>query len=314
MEILGKKIRNGVRTVIELEVASLYTRTRIAVPVIVHKSKNPGPALMVISGIHGDEVNGIEINRRLLYDRMLTPIAGAVISIPIANVMAFINMERKFADGRDLNRSFPGSEKGSLAGQVGHMLSTKIIPLADVVVDLHTGAEDRFNCPQIRYDECHPENVLLANTFDAPFTLLQPKPPQGSLRKLLSRRNTPTIIFEGGRSRSIDDEVVTTGVQGVLNIAEMLGIIVDAPNLEKPARTRHLVTSHWVRANSSGMLETIAKNGDFVERGDVIAFINGPYAQFQKKVRVRKPGHIICVNESPVVHVGDALFHIGETG
>lgn len=312
MDILGNKIRNGVRNYLELEVASLYTRTRIAIPVVVQKAAKPGPVLLVISGIHGDEVNGIEINRRLLLEKLLKPVAGIVISVPIANVMAFINLERKFADGRDLNRSFPGSPKGSMAAQVGNMLSSRIIPVADTVIDLHTGAEDRSNAAQIRYDCAHPESEKLAKLFNAPFALLQPKPPAGSLRRLLNKKKIPSVIFEGGKSRSIDNGIVADGMRGVLNIAEYMGIIEKSDYGRNPVKTRYLVKSHWLRAGSSGMLQPIAENGKNVEAGEVLAYINGPFAQFQKRVRARKAGSIICVNESPVVHKGDALFHIGE--
>ncbi|MDH3493598.1 MAG: succinylglutamate desuccinylase/aspartoacylase family protein, partial [Acidobacteriota bacterium] len=284
MEILGHKIRNGVRNYLELEVASLYTRTRIAIPVIVQKASRPGPVLLVISGIHGDEVNGIEINRRLLLEKLLKPVAGTVISIPIANVMAFINLERKFSDGRDLNRSFPGSQKGSMAAQIGHLLSSRIIPIADVVIDLHTGSEDRSNASQIRYDTAHPENAQLAKLFNAPFALLQLKPPTGSLRRLLNKKKISTVIFEGGKSRSIDNEIVADGMRGVLNIAEYLGIVEKSDYGRNPVKTKYLAKSHWVRAGSSGMLQPVAANGKNVEAGEILAFINGPYAQFQKKV------------------------------
>lgn len=169
MKLLGKNIRNGSTNFLELEVASLYTRTRIAVQVIVQKAEKPGPTLLVISGIHGDEVNGIEINRRLLFEKRLKPLLGTVIQIPIANVMAFINLDRKFSDGRDLNRCFPGSAKGSLANQVGHMLSTEILPHVDTVIDLHTGAEERYNIAQVRFDHSHPNSERLARVFRAPF-------------------------------------------------------------------------------------------------------------------------------------------------
>jgi predicted deacylase len=312
MELLGTRIRNGIRTVLEMEIASLYTRTRISIPVIVHKSKIDGPTLLVLSGIHGDEVNGVEINRRILHERLLKPNKGAVIHMPIANVMAFINMDRKFADGRDLNRSFPGSPKGSLASQLANLISTKIVPFADAVVDLHTGAEDRFNIAQIRYDRIHEKSKELAAAFRAPFTFLQGKPPTGSFRKLLGSRGIPNIIFEGGRSRSIDKTIVNQGIEGVLSVAATLGLIEPFENKVNRAVSKQLATSHWLRASSSGMLEMIVENGTYVERGDVIGFINGPYAQFQKRVRARRPGYIICVNESPVVHIGDAVCHVGE--
>ncbi len=314
MEILGKKVRAGTRHYIELDVASLYTRTRIQVPVIVERASKPGPCLLVLSGVHGDEINGIEITRRLLFEKLLTPVAGSIICVPVVNVMAFLNMDRKFADGRDLNRCFPGSPKGSLGARLAHSISTKIIPHAEYVIDLHSGADERKNHPQIRYGDSHPENKKLADAFNADFTLMQPKPPRGSLRRLLRERNIPSVIFEGGKSRSVTDSVVECGMRGVLNVGEMLGIL--PPPKKKRARVNsvQLTESHWVRARSSGMLEVLVNNGDYVEKGQLLAHINGPFAQFQRSITVRKPGYIICVSESPVVQLGDAIFHIGNAG
>lgn len=314
MEILGQRVRAGTRHYIELDVASLYTRTRIQVPVIVQRASKPGPCLLVLSGIHGDEINGIEITRRLLFEKLLKPIAGSIICVPVVNVMAFLNMDRKFADGRDLNRCFPGSSKGSLGARLANSIATEIVSHADYVIDLHSGADNRKNHPQIRYGDSNPESRKLADAFNADFTLLQPKPPRGSLRRLLTERNVPSVIFEGGKSRSVTDSVVESGMRGVLNVGEYLGLLAPPDAGRERVDSIHLTESHWVRARTSGMLEVKVKNGDYVEKGQLLAHINGPFAQFQKGIFVRKPGYVICVSESPVVQLGDAIFHIGETG
>ena len=311
MELLGKKIRRGVRNHLELVVASLYTRTRISVPVVVQQAREEGPTLLIISGIHGDEINGIEVNRRLLHTRELVPETGAVIHIPVANVMAFINVERRFPDGRDLNRCFPGSKTGSLASQLGYMISHKLVPHVDAVIDLHTGAADRSNAPQIRYDETVPNSETLAKSFNAPFTFLQPKPPRGSLRRLLGKHGIPNIIFEAGKSKNIDQQSVEVGVRGVKNVAFDLGII-DDKEYEKRNKTVEIAKSSWLRAGSSGMFEADVERGEFVNRGDILGYVNGPFAQYHKKIKARQDGYVICVNESPVVHKGDAIFRIGQ--
>ncbi len=312
MEILGQEIVPGKRNYLEMDVASLYTRTRIEVPVIIEKSRKPGPTLLLLGGIHGDEVNGIEIIRRLLYRKQIKPQFGTVICIPIVNVMAFLNMNRKFADGRDLNRAFPGNPRGSLASLVANSITKGVIPHADFVVDLHTGAEERFNFPQIRYDITHEKNIELAKAFDAPFTLLQNKAPKGSIRRILNDRGTPTIIFEGGKSRTIDENVVETGVQGVLNVLDHLNIRKFESESKKRPKTVFLDNNRWVRARNSGMFQPVVANGSFVNKGQLLAYISGPYAQFQKKMNSPMDGFVFCVNQTSVVYLGDAIFHIGQ--
>jgi predicted deacylase len=312
MEILGARVRAGRTTYLEIEVASLYTRTKIDVPVIVEKSAKPGPTLLLTGGIHGDEVNGIEIIRRLIMTKALRPEKGAVIAVPIVNVMAFLNMNRKFADGRDLNRSFPGNKNGSLASKLAYSVSSRIIPHADFVVDLHTGADDRFNFPQIRYDKSHPENLKLAKAFDAPFTILQDKPPKGTMRELLRKRELPGIVFEGGKSSSISEEVVNAGMHGVLNVMKYLGLTSSRNRKRRTENTRFVENTRWIRAKNSGMFQLLVENGKMVRKGELLGYINGPFAQFQQKVTSPVPGYIFCVNETPVVYKGDALFHIGQ--
>lgn len=315
MKILGENIKRGKDTFIKLKVASLYTQTEIEIPVMVERSKLDGPTLLILGGIHGDEINGIEIVRRLIFDKHAKPHRGTIICIPIVNVMAFLNLERKFADGRDLNRSFPGNKNGSLAAQVANKISEEIIPQVEYVVDLHTGGEHKFNFPQIRYDSEHSENFVLARKFNAPFTFLQNKAPTGSIRKVLNSRQIPVIVFEGGKSREIDEDVVKIGVKGVLNVMDHLGIrqrTKETKEHEKETKTTFISDSRWIRAKHSGMFQPIVKNGTQVQNNQLLGYINGPFAQFQKKVKATIAGHIICLNQTPVVYKGDALFHIGQ--
>lgn len=315
MKILDENIKRGKDTFIKLKVASLYTQTEIEVPVMIEKSKLDGPTLLVLGGIHGDEINGIEIVRRLIFDKHAKPYRGTIICIPIANVMAFLNLERKFADGRDLNRSFPGNKNGSLAAQVANTLTEEIFSNVDYVVDLHTGGEHKFNFPQIRYDIEHPDNLILAQKFNAPFTFLQNKAPVGSIRKVLNSRQIPIIVFEGGKSREINEEVVKIGVKGVLNVMDHLGIRQQTKEIkehEEETKTTFISGSRWIRAQHSGMFQPIVKNGTKVQNNQLLGYINGPFAQFQKKVKSTISGFIICLNQTPVVQKGDALFHIGQ--
>lgn len=315
MKILGEYIKRGKDTFVKLKVASLYTQTEIEVPVMIERSKLDGPTLLILGGIHGDEINGIEIVRRLIFDKHAKPHRGTIICVPIVNVMAFLNLERKFADGRDLNRSFPGNKNGSLAAQVANSITQEILHQVDYVVDLHTGGENKFNFPQIRYDTTHSENLILAQKFNAPFTLLQNKAPVGSIRRVLNSRQIPVIVFEGGKSKEIDEDVIKIGVKGVLNVMDHLGIRQQKKETKEHGEEKKTVFisySRWIRAQHSGMFQPIVKNGTQVQNNQLLGYINGPFAQFQKKVKSTIAGHIICLNQTPVVYKGDVLFHIGQ--
>ncbi|REJ78156.1 MAG: succinylglutamate desuccinylase [Acidobacteria bacterium] len=310
MEILNTEVEPGQKAYLEMDVAALYTRTRISVPVIIERAKDPGPTLLVMGGIHGDEVNGIEIIRRLVFHETMRPSCGTVVALPIVNVMAFLNLSRKFADGRDLNRSFPGNKNGSLASKLANSITTRIVPHADYVVDLHTGSDEKFNYPQIRFDDSHEENLLLAKAFNAPFTIFTSSQRTGSMRRMLGKKGIPVIVFEGGKSRSINQRVVDKGMKGVLSVMSYLGMRPDEGPVTR-RRSKMISTTKWVRSRSSGMLQPLVRNGARVEKGDLLAYVNGPYGQFQKKVNSPITGYVFCVNEAPVVYKGDGLFNIG---
>lgn len=312
MKILGKTIRSGRRNQLKLYVASLYTRTRIEIPVIIERAEKDGPTLLVTGGIHGDEMNGIEIVRRFLFKKYSRPERGMVISIPVMNIFSFLNAERKLPDGRDLNRSFPGTAGGSLASQMASQITEQIIPFVDFALDMHAGGASRFNHPQIRCYETNPQNPALAKAFNAPFTLMQNNLGKGTFRHTLNEKNIPSILFEGGRSLSIDDEVVAHGVDGILNVLDHLEMRPKKEPPAAPAETVILRRSKWIRAGYSGMFEPVAQNGQFVKQGQLLGYINGPFAQFHRRIRSSIAGHVFCVNLAPVVHLGDALFHIGQ--
>lgn len=312
MKILGQKIKIGERNQLRLFVASLYTRTKIEIPVIVERASEPGPTLLITGGIHGDEMNGIEIVRRLVFKGYSKPERGTVISLPVVNIFSFVSMQRKFADGRDLNRSFPGRIGGSLASQTAYLITEKIIPHADFALDMHSGGAYRFNHPQIRCDYTKTGNLELAKAFNAPFTLLQDKTLKKTLRSALTESGVPVILFEGGKSKIIDNNVVEHGVNGVLNVMDHLKIRKKTEPKLKANKSVILKDSSWVRAAHSGMFEPIAENGQFIKKGQLLGYINGPFAQFHRQVKSDVSGYIFCVNLAAVVHLGDALFHIGQ--
>lgn len=311
LTILNQSIPFG-KTVLHFDFAKLHTRTSIEVPIIIERSKKPGPALLLLAGIHGDEINGVEIVRQIIAKKYNKPHEGMVICIPVMNVFGFLNLERQFPDGRDLNRVFPGSAKGSLASRFAHKIMTEIVPHIDYCIDFHTGGGNRFNYSQVRIDDTIPECMELAKVFNARF-VLNSKVRDNSFRKSLSALNKKVLLFEGGKSLSLKRHVTKTGVQGALRVMHQLGMrnfeneIVNEPEKEKQILIRK---STWLRANYAGMYRNVVSLGEKVMKGDIIGSISDPYGEFEKNVRALHTGYVICSNEAPLVNQGDALVHI----
>lgn len=308
--ILGTPIQPGESKEVDFDVANLHTSSPIKVPVIIERSKNPGPIVLFTAGIHGDEVNGVEIVRQLIAKGINKPKCGTTICIPVINIFGFLNLSREFPDGRDLNRVFPGSTNGSLASRVAYKLTHEIIPHADYIMDFHTGGAGRFNAPQIRIEK---ENKLLNNlakSFDPPFVLYS-KNLSKSFRYTCSKLNKPLLLFEGGKSFHIDDFVTNTGVNGVKRLLDDLGMLNSKFKATTPKRACVFITdSKWVRAKYSGMFKASIKINSEVQKGDVLGNITDPYGKLNYIVKASNNGYIINVNEAPIVYEGDALFHI----
>ena len=215
--ILGKEVKPGTTVQIGLDVAKLHTATSVQVPIIVSHAKKAGPVVLLLGGVHGDEINGVEIIRKMVYNKWNVPKRGTVIAIPILNIISFLNKTRELPDGRDLNRSFPGSTNGSLAGQFAAAFRTKLAPLADYVLDFHTGGAHRHNYPQIRCDFSSQTNLDLAEVFDSPYLISSKLIPK-SLRETVTKLGKTILLFEGGKSDVIDPFVVDEGIRGIKNV------------------------------------------------------------------------------------------------
>lgn len=310
LTILGEEIRPGERREVNFDVANLHTSTPVNVPVIIERAKKPGPTVLFTAGIHGDEVNGVEIVRQLIAKGINKPKIGTIICIPVINVFGFINLKREFPDGRDLNRVFPGSPTGSLAGRVAFKLVNEILPHVDIILDFHTGGSGRFNAPQLRYTKDDIELNNLAKAFAAPFVLYS-KNLSKSFRTTCYKLGKPLLLFEGGKSNHIDDAVTSSGVNGskrVLKYLGMLGVHFKSATPRKP--TVFIDDSKWQRAKFSGMFKASVAIGSYVDKRDVLGNIMDPYGKFDYVVKAPNSGYIINVNESPIVYQGDALFHI----
>lgn len=309
--IFGTPIGYG-KTVVNFEIAKLHTRTPLSIPIIIERSETPGPVVLITAGIHGDEVNGVEIVRQLIAKGYNKPQRGMVICIPIVNVFGFLNQERKFPDGRDLNRSFPGSAKGSLASRFAHFIMKEIVPHADYILDFHTGGASRFNYSQVRYNPTDLECEKLALVFGTKF-ILRSSTRDHSFRDVASAMGKKVLMFEGGKSMHLDRLVTQLGTLGVLRILHHLQINNYSKQLAAhPITERPIIinASGWVRAKFSGMFRSHCANGSHVAKGERIGTITDPFGEFEKMVKAPWSGYIICINHNPIVNQGDALIHL----
>lgn len=312
-ELLGQTISKGQGYQLNLDIAKLHTRTRIQVPIIVERAKKDGPTLLITGGIHGNEINGIEIVRQFISKKYHIPDCGMVICIPVVNVFGFLNQERQFPDGRDLNRVFPGSPRGSLASRFAYHIIKEVAPLVDFCIDYHTGGDSRFNVPQIRINKDDDVSLELAREFGAPF-IIQSTRRDKSFRAAMHKLDKKVLLFEGGKSLHIDSNVTDTGLNGALKIMQFLGIRNFQDELAKTENTSAvpivITKSKWVRAKFSGMFHAFTKLGSKVKKGQILGSISDPFGYFERNIRASHSGYVICINESPIVNQGDAIFHI----
>lgn len=308
--ILGHEIPLGKSAQLNLDVAKLHTTTPILVPVIIERAKEDGPTVLLMAGLHGDEINGVEIVRRIIRKGFNKPTVGTIICLPVFNIFGFLNLKRELPDGRDLNRSFPGSEKGSLAAQFAYHFMREIAPHVDYVIDFHTGAAQRNNVPQIRCVMKNKESLELAKIFNPPFILNSSYIPK-TVREAINKKGKKMLLFEGGKSNSIEENVIEEGINGVKRVLNHLGMRSFKVDFSKERLPILMTESKWMRAPHSGMFQALVKNGAAVSKGDVIGIVTDPYGNFERKVKAASDGFILCLNESPVVYKGDAIFHIG---
>lgn len=310
--ILGQEILPGKGAQLNLDVAKLHTTTPILVPVIVQRAKEDGPVVLLMAGLHGDELNGVEIIRRVIRKGFNKPSVGTIICMPVFNIFGFLNLKRELPDGRDLNRSFPGSESGSLAAQFAYHFMKEIAPHVDYVIDFHTGSAQRNNFPQVRCVMNDAESVELAKIFNPPF-ILHSSYISKTIRESINKKGKKMLLFEGGKTNSIEEMVVEEGLNGVKRFLSHLGMRTFKIDISKDREPIMLSKSKWMRAPNSGMFQALKKNGSAVEKGEIIGIVTDPYGNFEKKVKASSQGYIICSNESPVVYKGDAIFHIAST-
>ncbi len=310
LAIGGSEILAGTRQTVNLAVADLYTGTPVQMPVIVHRGKIPGPVMFLSAAMHGDEINSVEIVRRVLKLPALAELAGTLLAVPVVNVLAFMQQSRYLPDRRDLNRSFPGSETGSLAARLAHLFLKEVVGKSDFGIDLHTGAIHRPNLPQIRADLSNSDNKRLAKAFGAPL-FLDSKPADGTLRAYTTAQGIPVILYEACEALRFDETAIRIGVQGVANVMtelQMLPRTGDTPvNSVTPIYAK---SESWARAPISGILRSQVALGDAVKKAQVLAVIGNPFDDREELLLAPFSGIVIGRVSLPLVYEGEAAFHI----
>ena len=302
-------IPSGTRQTIDVPVSVMSDHTPVTMSVHVVHGRKPGPTLFVSAAVHGDEVIGVEVVRRLLRSANLDRINGTLLAVPIVNSFGFMNHSRYLPDRRDLNRSFPGSPQGSLAARLAYLFMEEIVARSDVGIDLHSAAVHRSNLPQIRVTASKPETMALAEAFGAPLILTSNVRP-GSLRDAAQNKGIDILLYEAGESLRFDEFAVRAGVSGVLRVMRHLGMIA-AKGVAKPKVPSILSTSsNWLRAPAGGLFRTFKTIGEEVQTGDLLGVISDPFGEVETEVLVGNGGLLIGRTNLPIVNEGDGLFHI----
>lgn len=299
----------GHRLRINIPIARLPSHTLLDMPVFVYKGKEKGPNLLLTAGIHGDEINGIVILRRLISEKYLMPDAGTIIAVPLVNIYGFLQNSRNLPDGKDLNRCFPGSQTGSIASQIAYIVSKIILPNVDFGVDFHTGGNKISNYPQIRCVLSDKKNMELAQYFAPPF-IMESGLIDKSFRKEAAKKNKSILVYEGGESLRLDELSIQEGVRGIKRLMHHLGMKKNS-DLDLSRKSVILEKTSWLRAKTAGIFDCRVLTGDFVRKNQILAHITDPYGSQKIAVKSHKEGYVIGINNMPVVNAGDALLHIG---
>lgn len=308
IEIGGTVVKPGQRVRVDLPVADLYTSSPLHMPVQVICGRRSGPVLFVSAAVHGDELNGVEIVRRLLKRKALNSLRGTLIAVPIVNVHGFLYQSRYLPDRRDLNRSFPGSTKGSIAARLANLFITEVVSKSDVGIDLHTGAINRSNLPQIRANLNDDATLAIAGSFGAP-VIINSDIRDGSLRACAMERGFPVLIYEAGEALRFDEICIRAGLRGIMNVMREIDML---PRLKNPRALDPVVarSTSWVRAPDSGIFAAKVKLGDRVRQGQHIATISDPLGEVEERIIAPFDGIVIGRSNLPLAHEGDALFHL----
>ncbi len=308
--IAGEQIQKGTNVTINLELPKLY-HSPMKLPIRVIRGKKDGPTIFISAAIHGDELNGIEIIRRFRKLSILKRLKGTIILIPIVNIYGVTTLSRYMPDRRDLNRSFPGSKKGSLASRVAKIFFDEIVSKCKFGIDLHTASIHKSNLPQIRTNLNDETTYKLAKAFEAP-VVLHSELRDGSLREEAQENNIPILLYEAGEALRFDETSIRIGVKGIVNILrelEMLPTVTRKRKFKLPIIAR---SSQWIRSTESGIIRTVKGLGDTVKENEIIAYVDEPLDDETFEIKATFDGIIIGKSEIPLIQEGDAIFHIAK--
>lgn len=309
-ELAGTRVAPGSRAQIDVPVAKLYTHAPLHIPVEVVHGRQNGPVLLVCGAIHGDEINGVEIVRRLLRSKAIQPLRGTLIAVPIVNVFGFVQHTRYLPDRRDLNRCFPGSESGSLGSRIAALFREQIVDLATHIIDLHTGAIHRTNLPQIRSQlSLGSETDTMATAFGAP-VILNAELREGSIRHYAQGRGVPVLTYEAGEALRFDEWAIAPGVRGVLRVMRTIGMLSGDRRRRTPRSVEVANGSSWARASIDGILRPKVRLGARVAKGEILGVVADPFGNAEGEVCANADGIVIGMSNLPLANEGEALFHV----
>ena len=308
IDIGGVTVEPGRRLYIDLSLPPLYTHTSVAMPVHVINGRNAGPVLFVSAAIHGDEINGIEIIRRLLKIKSLNRINGTLVAVPVVNVYGFVSQSRYLPDRRDLNRSFPGSDRGTMASRLADTFMSEIADKCTHGIDFHTAAAGRDNLPQIRADLDATKALLpMAMAFSPP-VILDSATRAGTLRAAVGDK--PVLLYEAGEALRFDELAIRAGVQGTLRVMRYLNMLPPNKKSERKYEPTIANDSVWMRAPQSGIMRSKLRLGAIVNRGDTLGIVADPFGEAEEAVISQVSGVLVGQTNMPLVHEGEALFHV----
>lgn len=307
--LAGTSVAPGKRAVVEMPAAQLYTNTPLNIPVHVVHGKKPGPVLLVCAAIHGDELNGVEIIRRLLQVGSLRNLAGTLVAVPVVNVFGFIHKSRYLPDRRDLNRCFPGSETGSLGARMAHLFKTQVLDLCTHAIDLHTAAVYRSNVPQIRANLASEETAEIARAFGVPL-VLNSVLRDGTLREVAEANSIPVITYEAGEALRFEESCIRPGVRGIINVMRHLKMLPPSKKHTVAIEPAVARSSLWVRAEHDGVFRPMVALGQRIKPQQLLGRISSPFNSNEIDIVAPCAGILVGRNNLPLVNEGEALFHI----
>ena len=304
----GVSVEPGGREIVSLPVAQLYTATSLHMQVKVVNGRRAGPVMFVSAAVHGDELNGVEIVRRLLRLKALDALRGTLLAVPVVNIHGFLDQSRYMPDRRDLNRSFPGSPRGSIAARLAHTFVEHVVQKASFGIDLHTGAVDRANLPQVRANLDDPATQDIAMAFGAP-VLINAAMREGSLRACAAASGIPMLVYEAGEALRFDELSIRAGLRGIMRVMRRVGMLPDKRHARKSSPVIARSTS-WMRSPISGIVTGMVGLGRSVSKDEVIGKVSDPLGDQESEIISRFDGIVIGRSNLPLAHEGDALVHV----